>query len=101
MNKTTDRPAAISKILVDDDKVRVTKFDFAPGAETGWHKHGMDYIVTPITKCHMLLEELNGKQWEVKIEAGAAYKRDSGMEHNVINNGNEMMSFVEVELKGE
>ncbi|MEL6601302.1 MAG: cupin, partial [Pseudomonadota bacterium] len=31
------RPAAEATQLVDDDKVRVTRFDFAPGAETGWH----------------------------------------------------------------
>ena len=29
-------------VLVDDDRVRVTRFDFAPGAETGWHRHGHD-----------------------------------------------------------
>ena len=99
MDKQIDRPAAVETLLVDDDKVRVTRFDFAPGAATGWHKHGMDYVVTPLTKCQMLLEEADGKNREVEIEAGAAYRRDSGVEHNVINNGAEHMSFVEVELK--
>ena len=24
---------------VDDERVRITRYDFAPGAETGWHRH--------------------------------------------------------------
>lgn len=55
------RPAATSHVLVDDERVRVTRFDFAPGAETGWHRHDMDYVVTPVTDCHFLLEEPGAK----------------------------------------
>ena len=34
------RPACTATLLLDDDRVRVTRFDFGPGAETGWHRHG-------------------------------------------------------------
>ena len=30
------RPQATATMLVEDATVRVTRFDFAPGAETGW-----------------------------------------------------------------
>jgi len=86
-------------LLVDDDRVRVTRFDFAPGAETGWHRHGHDYVITAVTDCQMLLEEPGGATREVMVPAGSAYRRAEGVEHNVINNGSEPMSFVEVELK--
>ena len=85
--------------LVDDDRVRVTRFDFAPGAETGWHVHGYDYVITAITDCHMRLEEPGGGTREVIVRAGEAYRRDKGVEHNVINAGDAPMAFVEVELK--
>lgn len=90
---------AVAVPLVDDDRVRVTRFDFAPGAETGWHRHEMDYVITAITDCHMRLEEPGGKTREVKVPAGEAYRRDCGVEHNVINAGPSQMRFVEVELK--
>jgi len=35
----------------------------------------------------------------VTVSAGFSYRRDEGVEHNVINAGDEPMSFVEVELK--
>lgn len=93
------RSQATATQMIDNNRVRVTRFDFAPGAETGWHEHGYDYVVTTLTTCHMLLEEPGGKSREVTIEAGTSYGRDEGVTHNVINNGNNEMSFVEVELK--
>ncbi|MCU0911855.1 MAG: cupin domain-containing protein [Rhodobacteraceae bacterium] len=95
------RPAAVATRLVDDARVRVTRFDFAPGAETGWHVHGLDYVITAVTDCPMLLEEPGGGTRAVTVPAGAAYRRNAGVEHNVVNAGPGPMSFVEVELKEE
>ncbi|OYU40330.1 MAG: cupin [Pseudorhodobacter sp. PARRP1] len=93
------RPQCTATQLVDDDRVRVTRFDFAPGAETGWHRHSMDYVITAITDCHMLLEDPDGSTRQVLVPAGTAYRRAEGVEHNVINDGDQVMRFVEVELK--
>ncbi|MEO0979982.1 MAG: cupin domain-containing protein [Pseudomonadota bacterium] len=93
------REQATATQLIDDDRVRVTRFDFAPGAETGWHRHEMDYVITALTDCRMLLEEPGGESREVLVPAGTVYRRDEGVEHNVINGGDTLMSFVETELK--
>ena len=93
------RPQAEATQMIDDARVRVTRFDFAPGAETGWHRHAMDYVITAITDCHMRLELPDGLVNEVTVAAGVTYRRDEGVEHNVINAGDAPMTFVEVELK--
>ncbi len=93
------RPACTATQLVDDARVRVTRFDFVPGAETGWHRHGFDYVITAITDCPMLLEEPGGGSRRVLVPAGSAYRRVAGVEHNVVNDGEAAMSFVEIELK--
>jgi beta-alanine degradation protein BauB len=93
------RPGATHEVLIDDDKVRVTRWDFVAGAETGWHRHGMDYVITTVTPCRMLLEEPGGGSRRVDMDAGIAYRRDEGVEHNVINAGEEPMAFIEIELK--
>ena len=93
------RPQAVATRMIDDARVRVTRFDFAPDAETEWHRHAMDYVITAITDCHMRLVLPNGSVNEVTVSAGTAYRRDEGVEHNVINAGDAPMSFVEVELK--
>lgn len=93
------RQKATASQLIDDDRARVTRFDFAPGAETGWHRHELDYVITALTDCCMLLEEPNGETRSVLVPAGTVYRRDEGVEHNVINGGDSPMSFVETELK--
>ncbi|WP_424981748.1 cupin domain-containing protein [Maritalea sp. S77] len=91
--------AAKAELVIDDDRVRVTRFDFEPGAETGWHRHGYDYVITTITPCNMLLKEPGGVERKVSMAAGTTYRREEGVEHNVINDGDAPMTFVEVELK--
>jgi beta-alanine degradation protein BauB len=93
------RAPCLATVLVDDERARVTRFDFAAGAETGWHRHGHDYVITAITDCPMHLEEPGGTSRTVLVPAGTAYRRSEGVEHNVINAGTAPMSFVEVELK--
>lgn len=93
------RPQADATQLIDDARVRVTRFDFAPGAETGWHTHVMDYVITTITECTMLLEDPEGGTTTMEVPAGTVYRNNQGVKHNVINAGKAVMSFVEVELK--
>jgi quercetin dioxygenase-like cupin family protein len=93
------RPQARATQMIDDDRVRVTRFDFDPGAETGWHRHGFDYVITAVTDCHMALEVPGEETYRVLVPAGTSYRRSEGVEHNVINDGKAPMAFVEVELK--
>ncbi len=95
------RPAAVAVRLVDDPLVCVTRFEFAAGAETGWHTHAMDYVITAVTDCQMQLEDPDGQIRDVLVPAGAAYRRDAGVQHNVINAGTAAMVFVEVEIKSQ
>jgi len=83
--------------VVADATTRVTRFEFAPGAETGWHVHGFDYVIIAVTDCAMRLEEPGGALRDVDVAAGEAYVRAAGVEHNVINRGDQRMVFVEVE----
>ena len=92
------RPQAKPTRLLEDERVRITRWDFAPGGETGWHRHEHDYVVVPLTDCAFYLEEPDGNR-SVDVAAGAPYRRDEGVEHNVVNRGDKPMAFIEVELK--
>jgi beta-alanine degradation protein BauB len=89
---------AVATILVDDARSRVTRWDFAPGASTGWHRHGMDYVVVPMTDCQFQLLTPEGEK-QVFVKKGEAYARALGIEHDVRNGGSEPMSFIEIEMK--
>lgn len=93
------REPATATVQVDTAEMRVTRWDFAPGAETGWHRHGWLYVVVPVTDGTLLLELPEGKTMTAALQAGVAYSRTAGTEHNVINAGTVPLSFVETELK--
>ncbi|MFH5926013.1 cupin domain-containing protein [Roseomonas xinghualingensis] len=93
------RIPAVATVQADDEIARVTRWDFPPGSETGWHRHGWGYLVVPVTDGTMLLEEPGGTTREAQIKAGISYTRAPGIEHNVINAGTVPFSFVEIEFK--
>ena len=93
------RPAAVSTVQVDTPRLRVTEWRFAPGAATGWHRHAYDYVVVPMTTGRLLLEEPGGTSHHAQLTAGASYARETGVEHDVVNDSNSEFVFIEIELK--
>lgn len=83
----------------DDERVRVTRWDFVPGAETGFHVHEYPYVVTYLTDAHLKIIDAQGAESLVDMHAGGSYSRPKGVAHNVINAGSAPMAFVEVEIK--
>lgn len=93
------RAPAVAVPQIDDDKVRVMRWDFEPGAETGFHRHGWLYIVVPMTDGELLIEFPDGTTMTSQLKAGESYHRIAGAEHNVVNAGPAFLSFVETEVK--
>jgi beta-alanine degradation protein BauB len=92
------RPQAKPTLQIDNERMIVTQWAFEPGAETGWHTHGHDYVVVPTTNGTLLLETPDGLV-NATLTRGVAYTRKAGVHHNVINAGQEPLVFVEVELR--
>jgi len=93
------RKSAIPKIQIDDTRIKVTRWDFSSGAETGWHKHNMDYVIVPLSNGTLTAELSGGKTIENELSIGGSYARAAGVDHNIINNNNSPFSFIEIELK--
>ena len=90
---------ATSTVQVENDRVIVTEWRFAPGADTGHHVHAHDYVVVPLTSGTLRLQDASGVR-EASLQAGASYARLAGVAHNVINANDFEFRFVEIELKG-
>ena len=86
-------------LQIDNERVRVTEWRFAPGAETGFHTHGMDYVVVPLLNGRLKLVDAEGTETFANLTAGASYTRKTGVHHNVINANDFEFAFVEIELK--
>ena len=89
---------ATAHLQVENERVIVTEWRFAPGAETGHHVHGHDYVVVPLTTGTLRLVEPTGTR-DVQLTAGVSYARQAGVAHNVINANDYPFSFIEIEVK--
>lgn len=97
-DSSSTRPKAQPTVQVDNDRVIVTEWRFAIGAETGWHRHGHDYVVVPITTGRLLIDD--GKETHpAEMVSGKSYFRPIGVEHNVLNGSDHEFVFVEIEFK--
>ena len=86
-------------VFIDNERVRVTEWRFAPGAATGWHRHEMDYVVVPMADGELELVGPAGERTRALLKQGVPYFRNAGVEHDVINADAVEFAFVEIELK--
>src|SRR6202046_2726865 len=90
---------AVATVQLENEHLRVTEWRFAPGAATGYHRHAHDYVVVPVVDGELELVGPDGGRSRARLEQGKSYFRNAGVEHDVINAGGGVMSFVEIELK--
>ena len=91
---------ADATMLIDNERVRVTRWEFAPGAATGWHRHEHDYVVVPLTDGALTLIEPAGDR-RSELKTGEPYFRGAGVEHDVVNANDHPFSFIEIEMKSK
>ena len=89
---------AKSVLHIDNDRVTVTEFRFQPGDNTGWHKHGHDYVIVPLIDGKVKLETPEGTKF-AEMTKGAPYFRNKGVEHDVISENAGEFAFIEIEIK--
>jgi quercetin dioxygenase-like cupin family protein len=86
-------------VQTDTPEVRVTEWRLPPGTATGHHRHEYDYVVVPMTDGVLTIMAAAGRS-EAPIRRGQSYFRKAGVEHDVRNETQGEIVFVEVELKG-
>src|ERR1043165_804871 len=75
---------AVPTVQLENDHLRVTEWRFAPGAATGWHRHGYDYVVVPVVDGELELVGPDGGRSRAQLHKGQSYLRKAGLEHDVI-----------------
>lgn len=96
-NPMAQRIQAVATVQVENEFAKATEWRFAPGTETGYHKHGYNYVVVPMTDGRLQLETPDGEKFRT-LEAGKSYTGVVGNEHNVVNASDHEVVFVEIEL---
>lgn len=94
----SESATARATVQIDDDQVRVTRWDFPPGTQTGTHTHEYDYVVVPVSPGTLKVKTAGGTA-DNHLVPGSSYQRSAGSTHNVVNESHTECSFVEIEVK--
>ncbi len=92
------RPPARPTVFLDGPRQKTTEWRFPPGAHTGWHRHGMDYVVVPMTTGDLTIVDDKGER-KAPLVTGVPYERQAGVEHDVVNDNDFEFVFIEIEIK--
>jgi quercetin dioxygenase-like cupin family protein len=96
-----DRPlgAIGSRIIFENEQVRVWELAVEPGRSKGWHRHDLPYVIVPMTGGDIEIESINGTVVRPKESVGEAIWRDAGEVHDLRNLGRATYRNVLIELK--
>jgi mannose-6-phosphate isomerase-like protein (cupin superfamily) len=88
-----------SKIVLENDKVRVKDAMFEPGDRPGMHTHDVPHVGVIIEGGTLELRGPDGKTETLKLEAGGVGYREANVTHEPINRGKSRIRVIEVEIK--
>lgn len=85
--------------FINNKRARVTEWRFKnKGDNTGWHRHGYDYVVVPLFDGILEIDTGEGERTIAPMTSGVPYFREAGVEHDVINGNDFECAFVEIEI---
>lgn len=84
------------RVQLEDEHIRVTRYDMAPGDRIAWHRHEHDYLVVPLADGEFQVVTAGGSTLQ-HAYAGQPYRRAAGAEHELVN-GADPYAFIEIEF---
>src|SRR5262245_59013209 len=89
-----------SRVIFENDRVRVWELSVEPGESSGLHRHDLPYVIVPLTGGTIEIESVDGRTYRPVETIGEAIWRDPGEIHDLLNHGTATYRNVLVEIKG-
>ena len=90
-----------TKLIFENERVKVWEFTLAPGESIDSHTHQHDYLFYPMEGSTLEVTRANGRVDRVTLHAGQVYYRAKGDTHGAKNIGASRYHEVLLELLGE
>jgi quercetin dioxygenase-like cupin family protein len=89
----------IATPAAENPKMRVYRWDLAPGATSAMHTHKRPYLIIAATDTNLKMTSPDGRSMEHPIKAGDMHWVDTEVTHSLANTGTETAVMVEFEIK--
>jgi len=89
----------IAEPAAENARMRVYRWDLAPGAGSPQHTHRRPYMVVAATDVKLRMTAPDGRTTDHPVKAGDLHWVDTEVTHTLVNRGDENAVMVEFELK--
>ncbi|SRR6266581_748546 len=96
----TIRPKADVTTIVENRRVIVKRWHFAPNAETGSYRIDLDAVIVFLTDATLVSFDKQGPL-QFDFVSGHTYYLPAGVEHGLVNVGPRDVVFISVDLKND
>jgi quercetin dioxygenase-like cupin family protein len=88
-----------SRVVLENDKVRVKEAIFIPGEKPGIHTHDLPHVGVTIDGGTLKFNYPDGKTETLQLKDGDVGYRDAHVTHEAVNMGKSPIKVIEVEIK--
>ena len=88
-----------SRVVLENDRVRVNEAIFIPGEKPGMHTHDLPHVGVIIDGGTLKFNYPYGKVETLELKDGDVGYRDAHVTHEAINMGKTPIKVIEVEIK--
>jgi mannose-6-phosphate isomerase-like protein (cupin superfamily) len=88
-----------TKVVLENDRVRVKEAIFAPGDADPMHTHELPHVGIVIDGGKLVFNYADGTTENLDLPRGGVGYRDANVTHQAVNPGREPVRVIEVEIK--
>lgn len=88
-----------TKLLLENEKVRVKLQTFVPGVQPGMHTHELPHVGVSLDDGKLRFNYPDGKTEVLELRRGTVGFRPANVTHEAVNVGKKPIRVIEVELK--
>ena len=95
----SERAKNSSKVVLENDRVRVKEAIFMPGEQPGMHTHDLAHVGVIIDGGTLKFNYPDGRVETLQAKRGDVGYRDANVTHEAVNMGKTPIRVIEVEIK--
>jgi beta-alanine degradation protein BauB len=88
-----------TKLLFENERVKVWEMDLAPGESSDFHEHTLPYLICVIEGDHVDGDFENGKSMRIPVKPGQIYFVEPGSRETAVNRSQTRFREFLIELK--
>lgn len=99
MNQTPQQGNVATRLLLENERVKIWEMLLEPGASSDLHHHTMDYVLCILAGTSVDADSPDGKSFRAEVEPGQVFYVQRGDTERAVNRSDTPFREIVIELK--